>query len=242
MKTTRRLNFFAAVLTVLLGGNSALKGDDSVSQSPALPPGPLLSNGGDVSAWEIDYSYATDQSSTVAADGTAKPTYPVPPPNSYLLLPIRKVMIFRSKPQFHVTIIELDGEQFDQWSDGDLTFFRTPDSSAITIFSDPRNALKFPDVKDTDFPDMEWVSPSNYMGVQTIRSRPCFVFTQKGETAWIDTQTLFAVQWQKGDETRVFKQLPNLTSFSLPPEVQKISAEAKKELNAWKRPSPMVGQ
>jgi len=230
MKTTRRLNLFAAVLTVLLGGNSALKGDDSVSQSPALPPGPLLSNGGDLSAWQISYSYASDNNKDAASAATP------PPANAVLILPVRSITITRVKPKYHVVMIQKSGTKLEQWYDGETRFMEQPGVANPQIMDNVVTAVSpFPDFTSTDFPDMGWIDSSHYTGVADMGGRKCLVFNNGDMTAWIDPQTRFPVQWQRGTETRTFRQLPTPIELEFPPSIAKVSDGLKREINSWNR-------
>lgn len=233
MKKIARLGIVMA-LASLMGGLSILRG----AELPPLPPGPWLDNGGDFSAWQITYSYPSDNIKPPA--GGAAPT-PTPPPNGFLALPIRTVTITRVKETYHVEMIQVDREKFDKWFDGTASYYRRPGSDQPYILQ-PNNRIAFPDLGSSGFPDMQWIAKDNYMGMQSVGGSSCLVFSKGDMTVWIGVQSRFPVQWRRGGETRTFKQLPAPTELVLPPDVGALAAALKHDLNGWKQSAARANQ
>jgi hypothetical protein len=92
------------------------------------------------------------------------------------------------------------------------------------------------------FPDMTWVSAATYSGVEPIGGHPCLVFKKDDMTAWIDQESRYPVQWQRGGELRTFRQLARPAgTLEPPPEVVKLIQANKRRLQIINTPPPKGG-
>lgn len=228
----KKRNLIAAFLAVLAAvsptDQSLMAADPAVEQAP-LPGGPLLNAGDDFSAWQITYSYASDKPSA-----TGKPS---PPP---IPAPLRTLTLTRTKPFWHAEAIDISGGKMDQWCNGALRLVVVGDRPPGLPPSGANFAAKFPNFSAISFPDMDWISPSTYVGMQLLGLNKCMVFSKGDMKAWIDLETRFPVSWQLGStETRTFRQLPPPDGMlTLPPDVSKVFASLNHDLDLMRRPVP----
>jgi len=233
----KRRNLIAAFLAVLAvaspADQSLLAAGPAVAPTP-LPDGPLLNAGGDFSAWQITYSYASDKPS---ATGKPPPAPTPTPPGNISFLPPRTVTLVRTKPLWHAVAIDIAGGKMDQWCDGSVRFFvENGIPPELPPVGGPFDK-KFPNFSAMGFPDLDWISPSTYLGTQTLDTNKCMVFSKGDMKAWIDLKTRFPVRWQQGGETRAFRQLPPPDGMlTLPPDISKISDALKKDAALLHRP------
>jgi len=199
------------------------------------PSGPLLNRMGDFSAMEITYSYAQDQAKASAGAPSAPPL-PAPLPSYVPVTPPRVVTLTRTKPIWHVVRVDTLGNKIEQWSNGTDVFcvasgLPEPMLDTHDVYSG------FPDYTVIDFPDMGWVSLQTYQGVQPKGGRPCLVFAKDDMTAWVDAESRLPVQWQKGGETRTFRQLPPPTErLELPSKIAALAAIRAHDFKRLLRP------
>jgi hypothetical protein len=236
----KKRNLIAALLTVFaalfLGDQGLVAADPAVEPTP-LPNGPLLDAGANFSAWQIVYSYASDKPS---AGGKPPQAPPKPPPGTFSTLPPRTITVIRTERLWHSETIDTSGEKMDQWFDGLVRFFVENGIPPELPPSGSQFAARYPNFSAIGFPDMDWISPSTYLGTQTMNSRPCLLFSKGDMKAWINLETRFPVRWQRGDaETRTFRQLPPPTEMlTLPPDVIKASGQIKHDVELARRPVP----
>ena len=223
--------FFGRILTPLVA-------DPSSSYDPApLPPGPILANVPDFSAWRIDYSYA---SQGAGPNGSASSNAGISPTPTNSHLP-KTLSITHTKPLWHAVMVDLSGAKNETWYDGTTRYEQASDPSKFIPISNGNpdaHALKSYFTRGQEFPDVEWVSPGTYLG--TEKASGFWVFQQPGEGAmlWVNPATRFPVRWTKGGETRVFEVLPTPTGLlTLPPSVARIS-QALKHLDDLSRVAP----
>ena len=188
-----------------------------------VPSGPLINTGGDFAAWKIQFTYATDKKQGANAVNRAPPQS-FQQPNSIPSSPPREITFFRTKPLWHAVIIDTVGEKMDEWSNGGPRMFIVNDRRPILAPSNAGFATVFPDFTN-GFPDMDWISLSTFSGLQNLEGRPCLLFTQNDVQVWIDSETRYPVQWQKGGEKRVYHLLPQPTqALDVPPSVARVFA------------------
>ena len=219
--------FFLGFAMILVEASAQ---DVAPAGAPVLSDGPIVAKVGNFDAWEIDFTYSNKDDLPSEADATASAVNSVPV--DVFLAKTRRVILTRTKPIWHVEITKSKGGKIDQWGDGADQFLDTPATGAYLNHqlaaqgSYTGSPIQF---EDGDFPDMEWLSKKNYIGVQTVGGQKCFTFSEGDKMAWINLETKFPIAWRRGQETRVFKQLPPpSTTLQLPASIIKI----KDALNA----------
>lgn len=212
-------------LLILLGASLNIFADPTKAQAP-LPDGPLLSSGGDFTAWQITYAYDSDKPSP---NGQPPPPPPKTPFGQLSLLPVRSVTLTRTKPYWHSVTTDIGGGKMEQWSDGASRLFSEGDFPPMLAPSAP--SWKFPDFNTIGFPDMDWISASTYVGSETIDGKKCLAFSKGDMKTWVELNSRFPVRWQRGKEVRTFRQLPPPTdSLSPPPDISAVFVSLKRNL------------
>ena len=191
----------------------------------ALPDGPLLSKSPALSAWQIDYSYASDKQAAQKPAPTPAVSNAPPLIQSLSVLPPRTLILTRTKPIWHAVLVDISGGKAEQWFDGSARYFL---QKGYTPFITSNSESRFPDFTTIDFPDMNWVSASTFVGTEVMDAHPCLVFSKGDMKAWIDTQSRFPVRWQRKEETRKFRELPAPSDIlTLPEELVPLSRAVK---------------
>jgi hypothetical protein len=204
----------------------AAQSTPAYEQTP-LPPGPILGKVADFSAWQIVYSYASSGvgpggSPSSNAGGLSKA------PNPHLP---KTFTMTHTRSLWHAVLVDISDTKNETWYDGTTRFEQGTASSKLIPISNGGlggQTLKFYFRNGEEFPDVEWVSPSNYLG--TEKGTGYWVFQQgaEGPTLWVNSTTHYPVRWQKDGETRDFQFLPEPTaSLTLPPNIVGISKALK---------------
>jgi len=203
-----------------------------------LPPGPILGKAPGFSAWRIVYSFAnpgvdpSGSQSSSNAGGTPKAQDPHLP---------KTFTMTHTSPLWHAVLVDISDIKTETWYDGTTRFEQGTGSSNLIPISNGGaggQTLKFYFRSGEEFPDVAWVSPSNYLG--TEKGTGYWVFQQDvgGATLWVNSTTHYPVRWKKDGETRDFQFLPEPTaSLTLPPNIVGIS-KALKHLDAVSRTAP----
>jgi len=201
-----------------------------------LPAGPLLGRLADFSAVQTTYAYASDKMKPATA--TPAPHFLSYKPSD----PARSVTLTRAKPTWHVSRVDINGNSVDEWSEG-TDIYCLASGLPDPLLQNTSDPTGFPDYNKVDFPDMEWISPKTYQGVQAMKGHPCLVFkiaetvTGIETTAWIDLETRLPVQWQRGNETRTFRQLsPPTDILRMPSAIAAFIAVRKHDREMQMRP------
>lgn len=231
--------FSPIVLSVLLVGSQLLR---AASPAPdTLPTGSLLNATPDFSTWQIDYSYPGDANKmTGKTTGTPVPAPPNPNLASLSSLPPREIIWTRTKPLWHAVTVDTSGAKIEQWSDGNVRLGAEggrPPSHAPSPTVDPLY-LDF----NKGFPDMDWISLAAFTGKQSMGGHSCLAFAKGDMKAWVDSETRYPVQWQRGGETRIFRQLPPPTSMlTIPPNFAQVLAAIQHDNALIKQATMRVG-
>jgi hypothetical protein len=81
---------------------------------------------------------------------------------------------------------------------------------------------------EESFPDVEWVTPKTYLGVEKSSGYWVFQQSSNGALFWVNPATRFPVRWTKNGQVRVFQLLPAPTQpLTLPSAVVRTSQELK---------------
>ena len=172
--------------------------------------------------------------------------YPNAPNGAMLPAATRSVTVTRTKPLWLAVTVDVKGNTMNQGGDGTLQILNVSGSPAPIPAPTDLVDSKLVDFSRVDFPDMAWISPKTYVGVQKIGELPCLVFKNAdpaGEmTAWVDLESRFPVLWRQGNQTRAFRLLsapPQPLDF--PPQLDKLFKAMKKDREILRRPIPRGG-
>jgi hypothetical protein len=218
-----RVPFFMVVgifLAVGLAICPMARSADASLERTALPQGPLLNRLPDFAMYEIDFTYSSD----------GKQAPPKPSLSVVAVMPPRKVTVTKTKPILHTLVVDTLGRSLESWFDGTTAYIQSAGNSGPYAFSTDKigSVSRFLNVGQNDFPDVDWVSPATYVGLQPMGNGSCLVFSDKtgGAKVWVDAASRFPVRWEKNGEVRTFKLLQAPTeSLELPENIAKIRKE-----------------
>lgn len=256
--------FLTALLLVSSSSAWAQQGAGATNVPP-LPQGPLLKRAPEFSEWVITYA----MSQPVAADkkgdksGRAPEVQPQPGPDIAQGTPAtpKRVIVTSAGPVRHVVTIDSDGRKTEAWCKGNLQVFDKPEWSApvVTDGLNLDDALRI-DFSKTDFPGFEWISPSNYRGVQKVGERDCLIFSdvvvankdvvartateaqdeaKYSAKAYVDLERRLPVWGNLGGEIMTIKFSDTKPGvLALPPRVQTVIDQRSEALKRMTRRPP----
>lgn len=202
------------------------------AEKPPLPPGPLLKRIADLSTWKVSYVYPQDQSKS-----DIKPYDSLPWSKDLSLpAPTRSITILVAKPKWLATTVDVKGNQLVQCSDGVADYCYVSTTKAVGTLpydqsgNPPANLINF---QRADFPDLDWISPATYVTLKKTESGGYMIFQKDDMTAWIDLETRWPIQWQKGKEIRKFRQLPPSPAIVFPPEIEELAKLVRKDMERF---------
>lgn len=187
---------------------AAIAGAQSPGE-PERPPilsGPLLSRMPEVASWKI-------VTLGVAAGGAKAPG------------DIKCSLVIKNGTTFHSEIVLENGMELEGWWVNGVQVLRRKGDSVLVVARQTGEPY-YMNYKDTDFPDIGWVAPDCYSGLQRVNGRQCLVFKKEGCIAWIDPETHLPVQVLENGivKSYTFLQRPD-AAIVVPPNVEKeISA------------------
>jgi hypothetical protein len=222
MSTKHFLFFF-------LGMTSLLRAQAPAPQAtpPPLGRGPLLNKAPAFASWLMSIKNGT-QDSIAVPDATTKFD--------------QRILVRKTGDTREEIYVDATGEQTDKWIVDGLQANIDPHTqeASLTGAGSGGGAAAF-DPK-TDFSGFEWISRSNYTGVQTMEGIPCIVFhidpsagdaptpsptpanpnapatiPQSGDTAYIAYQGRLPVLLQQGGTTTLYQFQPAPSTPLTPP-------------------------
>lgn len=219
-------------------------------ESAPLPAGPLLKPLEKYSEWRTTYTYRDSNAKKTAAPagenipaaaGTEKPA-----------LRIQTVTITRTGPFWRAVTVDTQGGSMSQYSDGADEYTIEPGAQypslpindslgkRINKFAGTeREQIMQLDYSQTNFADMDWISPATYQGLDIRNTRTFMVFRKDDISVWIDLETRVPAEWRRGQvEMRSYQQLPTPAQDAIvfPESVRKLIAAQKRFQDAMKRP------
>jgi len=251
---SRILCLFSAVLLLPSAARS--------QTPPALPDGPLLKRAPQNICWEIKYKYGKEagakenaasemsppQSGSLAGNSVSSDTRPL------------SVKVTKTPDALYEETHTLSGETWRRWHYGrfKLELLQFGKNGRILSLSSLDTLNEFVSTyQKHDFPDLGWISASNFRGIQKIGEGDCLFFSEnvaipqptpppmspeeanlppppplKVRTlAWIGALSRLPVRWQRESETRTFQFSPATPIPELPPQAKHLF-----ELNTAKPP------
>ena len=194
---------FKHIIVCLLAQASLAVAQSPESKLPPLPPGPILANP-EYAQWQTVVT--SEPSSNTSAANTSK-----------TVTSVIKTKNLRLEVIDNPTIGKVT-----KWCDGDLQIVSTAKEPGPTLYTspDPDPAHNFfQSYAKSPFPEIAWVSPKSYTGIQKFEGRDCMVFEAKSPSestssiAFISIETHLPVCLKKASEVRRYQFSPNPTSM-----------------------------
>jgi len=249
MKPHTLLPFFIALM--LLGvGNIVAAADSGLVMAP-LPPGPIPAKPPDMAAWQILFSYGNGPAGAGNAGAAGKPAPGTEGLPKTVSITQTKPLWHTTIVTMDGKRIECWGTGGDvcyiirgagekptvlrknpvEWAPAPTGQFDANGKQVMKMkpiggdFEAGLAGKYLFNPAHGGYPDMEWVSPQTYAGLQ----QGALVFREQGSggaEARIGAETRFPVSWQKGNEVRTFQMLPApQEALVLPPDVAAVAAE-----------------
>jgi hypothetical protein len=206
------------------------------SEQPALPPGFALAKPPAFSKWQIIFSYDDDKSAAGGGDASAAAAGTGKVPGAGVPSQSRQLTVTRTAAYWQAVLVTATGETRECWGDGETAYFKPSSEASMLVLVKHRDSDRFnvdsysaliSNYNQLDFPDLDWISPQTYLGVQ--KGMLIFQQGENGAMAWVAADTRYPISWKKGKETRIFQFLsPPTDVLTLPVEVAKISLELKR--------------
>ena len=215
----------------------------SASPGPTPPPEPLLGKAPDFAQWTITSSEAVDPrekpSPMEAAElspasgrhhkkqSTDSTDQKAPVDHTDQTTTVTKTKSFRVE-----RTESSGGMKIERWCLPDMQIIIPKSGEPIVAM--PGSALdsNYIDYSKAEFIGFDWISQSNFEGIENVSGQECHVFRQKvkadgagaagpsGMVAWINTATQLPVKLQSGEESRTYHfEVAPTAMLALPPEV-----------------------
>ena len=158
-----------------------------------------------------------------------------------------RVQTIKTGPIKHLIITQSSGPQLEIWLNGNQEIIKKTEDPSPIFFetNSPQNPYPF-NFSKTDFLGCEWISPTNYTGVQKIKGKDCMVFEENlpitepkkkspkkkadplailksQKSVCIDLLTRLPVMIKKDEDLTIFKFDPAPKEIiAYPPEIQSM--------------------
>jgi len=188
-----------------------------------------------MSSWTVTYAYAEEK---------------VPPgkqPPGYLANSVRTYTVTKTGKIYHEETTLISGKKVEKWVLDNLQLESVVDGPSIIPIPPPTPVDPQPDYSDysrTDFKGLEWISMSNYSGVNSEDGKAAYSFeaTRGGQkvTALLDMTSQLPLASTDGGVTCTYAfNTPPTSPLVLPPDFQKVLDAYKRGMEALKfHPSP----
>ena len=211
-----RLFYLLGILTLTLQPLGA----NSQERPPQTPPsGPLIRRVPEYADWTTTFKYTSDDKSShsPALKAAANKGKPLPP------VPMRQERVIKTKDIIYSSCVDEMGAKEECWSVHGVQWITPKGSRQRELAMNPDAPYFKPDLQTTIFLGFEWISASNYIGVQRFMDKECLAF-QATETignqtlafAYVDLKTRLPVLLKTGDTVSIY-------TFAVPPS-QQLSA------------------
>lgn len=236
-----RLSVFFVVIIGLLLSRFGFAEDDSQLKDPFASGPPIVTQMPAYSQWTITYTYGDLPKPPVPASGA--------PSNAPLSQrPLRVVVTKTDSVRHEEEDLEQNLES-NLWVDGDVMVEQKPRNPELNAYMATAAA------KNNDFPQLDWVSRSTFVGIESQQGRKCLVYKAsvdlleiidpyaykfglqaKSEvpvTAYVDLQTRYPVllQFEATSLEYTMNPAPSV-SLVMPDEFAKAAAAMKARIQA----------
>lgn len=212
---------------------------------PPLPPGPLIEKRApEFAQWIIRSAGSADRGKASSPSPKSEEKHAAWG-DIVVMTKTGQVMLRQttddSKQVWNTWVIGEQGLQTTISPDGKkwIVQARNPDPNTPTP--------NYEDYSKTDFPSFEWITESNYAGVQEVAGRRCLLFTDKVKllsddleatpiSAYIDLETRLPVAINQGGNARTYDfRSPPSAPLQLPTLVQGLIDNRQKTLESMTR-------
>lgn len=216
-------------LIAVLGLVSTLQAQQPPEKAPPLPPGPIIAPSGDFAKWIVMVKIGDAAPSEEGGDPKTK--------GQVLRIGVTKTGNIRHDVQALGSQVLLDNWYVD--------------GAGVTInprTKIPQVALDGASPGRTDFPELEWISSSNYIGTQKVGGREAFVFRAQvprlapgsnyvgdqsqnvDAMAHIDVETRLPISMKRGDDSYSYQFSPRPAMQTPPAEILQAIQSFQKRL------------
>ena len=180
------------VLPDFAGGGAA-----QAQKADAPPPAPYVVNAPEVSGWTVAFTFR--QGIPEPAD-KGSPAYAQWQQWRKSSPAIAEVLVSKSHGRERVVTKLVSGSQSEQYMAGAYLFLQKPGLAAGDIVVAPSP------VQNGDFPELAWLSETNYADTESSNGKRCYVFKEasSGREAWIDAATLLPHKFNDALYDRIY--------------------------------------
>ena len=139
-----------------------------------LPPPPIVARAPASASWKIIYTPETPTPPPALRADSSKGQNPVPREPV-----VKQVVVVKAKHTYHENISYDDGLVTDIWWVNGMQVTLIGGQKNSTVASDSASDSSYVNFATSDFPDLQWVGASNYVGIDTIKGTKYFLFRKK---------------------------------------------------------------
>jgi hypothetical protein len=145
---------------------------DNATPANQLPPPPWLNLAPNPSHWVVTYM-TSDDSDSSKGSGDSGGAAPKTPPKTIEVIKSDKIILEQTT--------DTDGTVTQTWRKDGYQLYKDPAGTVWTVFpvTDQKDPFGQPDYIKTDFAGFDWISQSNFVGIQSVSGDKCLVFKDK---------------------------------------------------------------
>lgn len=175
---------------------SALAFSSARSEAPLPPPKPpLLARLPAYASWVEKIATPSEEPQAENMDGGSTPTKRT----------LKEVKVIKGPRNRQITKKWSDGLTTEIWVCGDIVLQEEPGLKSIyisTAASRSASPMSFgANHSNADFPDLEWISPSNYVGTKPYQGKVCYVFQTKDTSAELKKSEALAASLPRAESS-----------------------------------------
>ena len=183
-------NCIAAVVIVLA---SRILAETS---NPPVPGNPVLHRAPDFASWTIQFEYP-DENATAKSDA----------PTSYIGDRVRILTVTKTGNIYREATILASEKTCEKWIFDTVQLKTRPGISSIVPILPPTAGnpdSEYSDYSKSDFPELSWVSLSNYKGVVSYQGVSVFRFESGEKVALLSLESQMPLRFSDGKISRIY--------------------------------------
>lgn len=214
---------FTGILYMAASAFLCLNAQDAKPKTPLVPRTPPFAT------WTVRIQYQDEEKKT-PADA---------PPD--LATRQRAGTVTKTNEIYREEVTLASGKKYEKWAVDGTQWMIPPTGNALIPISPPSSNNSSSDYRDysqSDFPELSWISLSNFKGVSSYEGREAFRFETPTKKAFLSTGTQLPLYLKDEEATRLYTYGTAPSAPLVPPE--KI-LKAIKKWKAWLRAQSFNG-
>lgn len=207
-----RMKTFAKPALAMMGMLAVLSAASGQSPTPPEPRQPLLPRAPALASWSVAFKYSGEEK-------PSESNTPPPPPGE---VP-RSIVITKVNTVYREQIELATGAKVERWDFGGTQFSSNSQGSVFLNIApaDGSSDSEYYDRRQSDFPELSWISKATYRGVENFKGRQAFHFETERNgsklSAYLSMDSQIPLWFFDGMASRTYTFNPPPTGPLVPP-------------------------